>query len=111
MWVPRAARGPMPHYLLIYDLAPDYMERRPAFRAEHLRLAWAAQARGEIVLAGALADPADGAVLLFEGESPAAAEAFAAADPYVRNGLVKSWRVRRWTTVVGAEAATPVRPE
>ena len=101
----------MQHYLLIYDLSPDYMERRSAFRAEHLRLAWEAQGRGEIVLAGALADPADGAVLLFKGESPAAAEAFAAADPYVRNGLVKSWRVRRWTTVVGAEASTPVRPE
>ena len=101
----------MQHYLLIYDLSPDYMERRSAFRAEHLRLAWEAQGRGEIVLAGALADPADGAVLLFKGESPAAAEAFAAADPYVRNGLVKSWRVRKWTTVVGAEAATPVRPE
>jgi uncharacterized protein len=101
----------MQHYLLIYDLSSDYMERRSAFRAEHLRLAWEAQGRGEIVLAGALADPADGAVLLFQGESPAAPEAFAAADPYVRNGLVKSWRVRRWTTVVGAEAATPVRPE
>ncbi len=28
------------HYLLIYDLAPDYLARRPEFRAEHLTLAW-----------------------------------------------------------------------
>jgi hypothetical protein len=43
----------------------------------------------------------DGAVLLFRGDSPTAAEAFAAADPYVTNGLVTRWRVRAWTTVVG----------
>jgi uncharacterized protein YciI len=101
----------MKHYLLMYETAPDYLERRGAFRGEHLRLGWAAHARGELVLGGALADPVDGAVLLFRGESPAAAEAFAAADPYVRNGLVKSWRVRPWSTVIGADAATPVLPE
>ena len=98
------------HYLLMYETAPDYLERRPAFRAEHLALAWQAHARGELVLAGALAEPVDGAVFLFQGASPAVAEAFAAADPYVKNGLVKSWRVRAWTTVVGDAAATPIRP-
>lgn len=99
------------HYLLIYDLSPDYLEKRPQFRGAHLQLAWAASERGELVLAGALADPADSAVLLFKGDSPVAAERFAAADPYVQNGLVKSWRVRAWTTVVGADASTPVRPQ
>jgi uncharacterized protein YciI len=89
------------HYLLIYDAAPDYLERRSAFRAEHLALARAAVARGELILGGAFADPVDGAVILFKGDSPAAAEAFAAADPYVKNGLVTRWRVRTWTTVVG----------
>jgi uncharacterized protein (DUF924 family)/uncharacterized protein YciI len=98
------------HHLLMYDLAPDYLERRAAFRDEHLALAWQAHERGELLLAGALADPADMAVLLFQGDSPAAAQAFAAADPYVRNGLVARWRVRSWTTVVGAQAANPVRP-
>jgi uncharacterized protein len=99
------------HYLLIYDLAPDYLEKRPQFRGAHLKLAWEASERGELVLGGALADPADGAVLLFKGDSPVAAERFAAADPYVKNGLVKSWRVRPWTTVVGTDASTPVRPQ
>jgi uncharacterized protein YciI len=98
------------HYLLIYDVSDDYLERRAAFRAEHLALAWAAHERGDLLLGGALADPVDGAVLLFTGDSPAAAEAFVAADPYVRNGLVKRWRVRPWTTVVGVGAASPVRP-
>lgn len=97
------------HYLMFYELADDYLERRAAYRAEHLKLAWAAQERGEIVLAGAMADPVDHAVLLFSGDSPAVAEAFAKADPYVQAGLVKRWYVRPWTTVVGDEAATPVR--
>jgi len=98
------------HYLLFYDVAPDYMKRRAALRAEHLALARAAPAPGGLGLGGALADPVDGAVLLFKGDSPAAAEAFVAADPYVRHGLVTRWRVRTWTTVVGEGAAVAVGP-
>jgi uncharacterized protein YciI len=97
------------HFVLIYEMAPDYLERRGAYRNEHLQLAWAAHDRGEAVLGGAFAEPADGAMLLFKGDSPAAAEKFAAADPYVKNGLVTKWRVRKWTTVVGEQAAAPTR--
>ncbi len=93
------------HYLLLYDCVPEYMERRGEFRDEHLGLARAAVERGELILGGALTDPADGAVLLFQGDSPAAAAAFAQADPYVKNGLIAKWRVREWTTVIGAQAA------
>ena len=92
------------HYLLIYDVVEDYVERRAPLRAEHIALARAAEARGELVLGGALANPPDGAVLLFRGDSSAAAERFAASDPYVANGLVTRWRVREWTTVVGRDA-------
>jgi uncharacterized protein YciI len=98
------------HFLLFYHLAPDYLDRRPAFRDEHLTLAWKSQARGDLVLAGALADPPDRAVFLFRADSPAPAEYFAEADPYVKNALVTSWEVRPWTTVIGTEATTPLRP-
>lgn len=100
----------MKHYLLLYSFIDDYLERRPAFRDAHLRHAWAAQTHGTLLLAGALADPADTGVLLFEADSPAAVESFARTDPYVVSGLVKSWRVREWTTVVGSAAKTPVHP-
>jgi uncharacterized protein YciI len=93
----------------MYDLADDYMDRRAPLRVAHIAQARAAVDRGELVLGGALADPPDMAILLFRGESPAAAEAFAQADPYVRNGLVKRWRVRPWTTVVGPDAESPVK--
>jgi uncharacterized protein YciI len=98
------------HYLLFYDVVPDYVARRAEHREAHLALARAAVARGELVLGGALADPIDGAVLLFRGDSPAAAEAFAAADPYVAHGLVTAWRVRSWTTVVGERAEVAIVP-
>lgn len=98
------------HYLLCYDLAPDYLERRGEFRDAHLKLAWDAQERGEIIIAGALTEPADMAVLLFQGDSPEVAERFAKADPYVTHGLVTAYRVRPWNTVVGAAAFNPVRP-
>ena len=97
------------HYLLIYDLVPEYLERRSEFRKEHLALAWKASERGELILGGALADPVDGAVLLFEGPSPEVAERFAAADPYVKHGLVRHWRVRQWATVVGRTASSPIK--
>jgi hypothetical protein len=96
------------HYLLFYDVVEGYAERRLPLRTAHLEHARRAVARGELLLGGALANPVDGAVLLFRGTSAAVAEAFAAADPYVTNGLVKSWRVREWTTVVGPEAAVPL---
>jgi len=100
----------MKHFLLFYTTAGDYLERRGVCRSDHLRLAWEYQERGDLVLAGALADPPDGAVLLFRGDSPAAAAEFANRDPYVANGLVTHWQVREWTTVIGDLAMTPIRP-
>jgi uncharacterized protein len=99
------------HYLLFYDVGKDYLERRAELRNEHLTLAWQAHARGELVLGGALAEPIDGAVLLFAGDGPEIAERFARDDPYVKQGLVLRWRVRPWNTVVGEGAASPVRPQ
>jgi uncharacterized protein YciI len=90
------------YYALFYDeLVDDFVNRRAPFREEHLRLARESFDRGEIQLAGALADPADGALLIFRAEDPGIAEEFAGNDPYVKNGLVKKWHVRKWTVVVG----------
>jgi len=100
----------MKHYLLCYSFVADYLERRRAWRDAHLRHAWEAQQRGTLVLAGAVADPVDTGLLLFETDSPGPVESFARADPYVVNGLVASWRVREWVTVVGEAARTPVHP-
>jgi len=89
------------HYILFYKTVENYLERRAPFRLDHLGLVKEAHARGELLIAGALAEPADGAVLIFKGGSPAVAEDFARNDPYVRNGLITEWSVRPWTVVVG----------
>jgi uncharacterized protein len=96
------------HYLLFYETGADFVERRKPFRAAHLERAREAVERGELVLAGAYAHPADGAVLLFRGSSPEVAEEFAKTDPYVLNGLVNRWHVREWTTVVGTDAESKI---
>jgi uncharacterized protein len=100
----------MKHYLLFYDVSEDYLAKRAGYRKAHLEKAWAAHARGELILAGALADPVDGAVLLFKADSQDVPERFAKDDPYVLNGFVTRWRIREWTTVAGEGAANPVRP-
>ena len=89
------------YYLLQYQTVDDYLTRRAPFREAHLALARAAHERGELVMGGALADPADSALLVFKGDSPAVAESFAKGDPYVHNGLILEWRVLPWTVVIG----------
>jgi uncharacterized protein YciI len=98
------------HYLLLYDYVPDIADRRGPYRAAHIGHARGAVERGDLVLGGALAEPMDGAVLLFRGDSSATAESFAQTDPYVLNGLVTRWRVREWTTVVGRDAEVALPP-
>jgi uncharacterized protein YciI len=99
------------HFLLFYQYVPDVLERRANFRGAHLKHAWAAKERGELMLAGALADPVDGGVLWFSAPNQAVVERFATEDPYVTSGLVTRWFVRPWTTVVGDAASNPLRPE
>jgi uncharacterized protein YciI len=93
---------PMGYYALFYrEVVPDFITERAAYREEHLGLAREAHSRGELLLAGALADPPDGALLVFRGADDTPAQEFVRKDPYVRNGLVKRWEIRPWTVVVG----------
>jgi uncharacterized protein YciI len=88
------------HFLLLYDFVADMATRRTPVREAHLSLVRAAHGRGELLMAGAFADAPNGAVLVFSGER-AVVESFVAADPYVANGLVTSWRIRPWQVGVG----------
>ena len=88
------------YFLLLYDLVDDYVTRRAPFREAHLKLVRAACDRGEMPMAGSYGDPVEGALLLFHSADASAAERFAAADPYVANGLVTRWRVYPWHEVL-----------
>jgi len=89
------------YFILFYHTVDNYVERRAPFREQHIVYANAAHARGELVMGGALAEPADSAVLVFQGEDASVAAEFARNDPYVINGLITAWSVRPWTVVIG----------
>ncbi|MFB3903475.1 MAG: YciI-like protein [Acidobacteriota bacterium] len=89
------------YYLLFYRTVENYVERRAPYRDQHLAHATSALKRGELVMGGALSDPVDGAVLVFNADSPAVVEGFAREDPYVKAGLITEWKVRPWTVVIG----------
>jgi uncharacterized protein YciI len=100
----------MPHFALFYDVVDDYVTRRAVYRDEHLRLARDAHRRGELLLAGALSEPTDRALLVFRVSSRAVVEDFARRDPYVVNGLVTRWEVRAWAVVIGDGPSRPTTP-
>jgi uncharacterized protein YciI len=93
----------MEYYALIYDLVADHASRRGPFREEHLGLLREAHGRGNLVMAGAFSDPMDRGLLIFRVRDRAVVDDFARKDPYVVNGLVPRWEVRKWTVVVGNE--------
>ena len=99
----------MKHFLLIYEYVPDYLDKRTPYRPAHFAAAKAAEARGDLFLAGACTDEGTPlGVLVFVAASRHVVEAFAQADPYVLHGIVASWSVREWTTVIGKDALTKV---
>lgn len=90
------------YFLLTYEVISNYEQARAPYREQHLALAKAAADAGELCLGGAVADPADSAILVFKGSSKDVAEKFALNDPYVINGVVTRWTVRQWNVVTGA---------
>lgn len=96
----------MKYFALIYYVGDGFVSRRTAFREEHLQLVGKANRRGELLLAGALGDPVDRALLVFRTQDRSIAEDFARNDPYVINGLVTRWEVQPWAVVIGNDSAT-----
>mmetsp|Transcript_2061 Transcript_2061/g.6453 ORF Transcript_2061/g.6453 Transcript_2061/m.6453 type:complete len:264 (+) Transcript_2061:184-975(+) len=88
-------------HLLLYHYVDDAVNLRKPYRQAHLDLAQLAVGRGELLLGGALAQPVDGGILVFDGDAEMA-KSFAERDPYVQNGIVTDWHVREWTVVAGA---------
>jgi uncharacterized protein YciI len=94
----------MSYFVLRYDaVVDDYVNRRAPFRSAHLQMLNQLHARGEVLMGGAVGEPPDGAIIVFRCDSPALVEKFVAEDPYVQNGLVRSWRIQPWSVVVGRE--------
>jgi uncharacterized protein YciI len=97
--------GNLNYFALFYDVVADFVSRRSAYRQEHLRLAREAHRPGELLLAGALTDPVDRALLVFRTADRSAVEAFARHDPYVTGGPVTRWEIRPWVVVIGDDTS------
>lgn len=91
------------YYILFYEAVDNYIEMRQPFREAHFNHIKPYVDRGDVRLAGALADPADGAVLVFNVNDKKIIEEFAGNDPYVKNGVVTNWYIREWTVVLGKD--------
>lgn len=103
--VPSGKGVAMQYFALFYDVVDDFIARRSTYREDHLHLAREAHRRGELLLAGALTEPADRALLIFRTDQRSTVEDFAHNDPYVIHGLVTRWEVRSWAVVIGNEPA------
>jgi uncharacterized protein len=88
-------------YALICTDRPGAIETRRANREEHLAYL---RDTGCVIEAGPFLDGAGdmtGSLVIIDVDTRAAAEAWAAADPYARAGLFESVEIRGWRKVVG----------
>lgn len=86
-------------YILFYEYVDDMLERRAPHREAHLDHVQAHKYEGNVIMAGALGEPPTGAAIVFRGVGPEGIEIFVNDDPYVKAGLVKSWRTELWNVV------------
>jgi uncharacterized protein YciI len=96
-------------YAISGEDAPDSLEKRRRVRAVHLRRIEDLAATGRLVIAGPhpaidAADPGPagftGSLIVAEFESLAAAEQWAAADPYVTEGVFARISVKPFRQVL-----------
>ena len=88
-------------FVVICDDRPGALEVRKANRAAHLDYIAATSVVAE---AGPLLDAEGamaGSLIVLDVADRAAAEAWAAADPYARAGLFANVAIRAWNKVIG----------
>ena len=89
------------YHVLKYDYVPDILERRDPYRAAHLEGASKMAAAGKLAMAGALAEPVDGALFIFRNCSVDEIEEFVKKDPYFGAGLITGHEIRPYVVVAG----------
>lgn len=82
-------------YVLHYQSADDLRSRAPAQFPAHLVRVKEFHGRGTLLMVGTFGNPQEeGSMAIFTTRE--AAEEFATGDPFVVNGVVRSWRVLEW---------------
>ena len=88
------------YFILTYQLVDNYIEKRTPYRPSHFELVKEFIATGELIMGGAF-DDEEQAILVFKVDDEAKIKAFTSRDPYVANGVVDSWAIRKWNMVTG----------
>jgi len=88
-------------YVLLYESADNVLEKAPVHFPAHSDRVDDFHARGTLLLTGIFADPQQhGSMAIFTTRE--AAEDFVAGDPFVLNGVVRSWEIREWNEALAA---------
>ena len=91
-------------FAVTYHYVPDILERRTPHRAAHLERINQRVAQGNLLLAGAFADPVDGALLLLTAETAGEVFEWIAGDPYTQAGLLTGVDVREMNVAAKASS-------
>lgn len=92
-------------YAAFHRYTPDKeltAAHRPAHRAYLSKLIESNQ----LVVAGPFLDDS-GALIVYEAESPEAAESLIKADPFFAAGVFQTWELKPWKTVFGNPGLLP----
>ena len=82
-------------YVLLYESADNVLETAPVHYPAHSERLQEFAQRGTLQMVGPFGDPQkEGSMAIFTARE--AAEEFVEDDPFVKNGVVRSWEIREW---------------
>jgi uncharacterized protein len=84
--------------VVFYEVAADGMAKAQANYPAHRQRIDAFAQRGQLLMVGPYANPAEGALAVFR--TRADAEAFVQDDPFVVNGVVGQVRMKDWNEIL-----------
>ncbi|HEY7272007.1 MAG TPA: YciI family protein [Actinoplanes sp.] len=94
-------------YVILYESADDVMTTAPQHFPAHKSRLDDFHRRGEILMVGTFGDPRnEGSMAIFPSRE--AAESFVADDPFVLNGVVKSYQIREWNETLTDDHGRPL---
>ncbi len=96
-------------YVMIYETSAEGLAKAAGLYVAHRARLEEFHARGELLMAGPLMAPTDGAMGIFTSRE--AAEAFIAGDPFVLGGVVARHSIREWNEVLAEGPISTPQPK